>query len=140
MPESPKFLVQIGAGSDRICAALAKLGAPQPGAAMFKAPAPPAEDHEGQRGAALQYAVPVNHGAALAADVPDTGQLLCHRELAPDPDQEYRGKRCHGFQDGLPVSAWRPGRRGGWRLRHPAHRPVAFCRDRLADRCRQPAS
>ncbi|MBB1632403.1 MFS transporter [Cupriavidus sp. UME77] len=47
LPESPAFLVQTGAGSGQVCAALAKLGAPQPGAAVFKAPAPPAEIKKG---------------------------------------------------------------------------------------------
>ncbi len=40
LPESPKFLVQIGAASDRIAAALARLGASQAGTALFKTPTP----------------------------------------------------------------------------------------------------
>lgn len=40
LPESPTFLAQIGAGPERIVAALAKLGASRPGAALFELPTP----------------------------------------------------------------------------------------------------
>ncbi|MFJ1254696.1 MFS transporter [Cupriavidus sp. CuC1] len=47
LPESPKFLVQIGAASDRIAAALARLGASQAGTALFKTPTPSVEITKG---------------------------------------------------------------------------------------------